>query len=148
MKIKFKVDQIPKIVKQYLIPKLKECRIITFSGPLGAGKTTIIQELLKTCGVKDVITSPTFNYVNTYKTDDGKIFNHFDLYRMPDLESFLNSGFDEYFYNDSRGKESWNLIEWPEIINPLLQNSDLNKFVCNIYLNYDKDDFNHRIIEI
>ena len=147
MKIKFKTDQMPEIVKQYLIPKLKECRIFTFSGPLGAGKTTVIQELLRVCGVKDVITSPTFNYVNTYRTAN-KIFNHFDLYRMPNLESFINSGFDEYFYKDLHGKDVWALIEWPDVIGQLLQNSDLKKVVCDIHLNYDKDNFDSRIMEL
>ena len=67
MEMKFTLDQLEQIIKEHLIPKLKDCRIFTFKGPLGAGKTTMIKQFLKLSGVTDVITSPTFNYLNIYK---------------------------------------------------------------------------------
>jgi len=85
MKIKFGIDQVDKIVQEHLVPKLEKYTIFTFSGPLGAGKTTLIKKFLKACGVDQIVTSPTFNYVNTYKTKNGMIFNHFDLYNNLDL---------------------------------------------------------------
>ena len=59
-----------------------KCRIFTFTGPLGAGKTTLVQALLKASDVRDVITSPTFTYVNIYTNEVGQKFYHFDLYRL------------------------------------------------------------------
>ena len=105
MKTQFTVDQIEQVVKEHLLPKLKGCRIFTFTGPLGAGKTTLIKTFLKECGVNGGVTSPTFTYVNTYKTDDGKTFHHFDLYRLSDLQSFLSAGFDEYFQQSCGDKK-------------------------------------------
>ena len=37
--------------------------VITLSGDLGAGKTTLTKEIGKTIGVKEDINSPTFNYI-------------------------------------------------------------------------------------
>lgn len=94
---------------------LKDCSVITFTGPLGAGKTTLIKQLLQSCGIKDQITSPTFTYVNEYENKTGQRFYHFDLYRLKNAEEFQAAGFDEYLYQP----RSWALIEWPEIITPL-----------------------------
>lgn len=91
-------------------------QIFTFTGPLGAGKTTFIQSFLRANGVEGVITSPTFTYVNTYHTAEGNTYYHFDLYRLTSVEEFLSLGFDEYLYK----KNSWALIEWPEVISSLL----------------------------
>lgn len=143
MKIKFDLNQIKEIVKKYFIPRLEKYKIFTFQGPLGAGKTTFIKSFLRECGVGDIITSPTFTYVNIYKTNKGRIFNHFDLYRLETLEDFLNSGFDEYFYREN----SWSFIEWPEIVKPLLQQNCFQKKVYNIVLNYNKNDLKYRILE-
>lgn len=119
-------SQIPLVVD-----KLKElmgtCDIFTFSGPLGAGKTTLISELLHKCGVQDPITSPTFTYVNEYENSNHEKFYHFDLYRIDSLDEFLVSGFQEYLYAPA----SWSFIEWPEIIIPLLQQR-----VCTITIEY------------
>lgn len=90
--------------------------IITLDGPLGAGKTTLVQELLARRGVTGEIVSPTFTYVVIYVLPDGKTIYHFDLYRIPSLQAFVEMGFVEYLYQP----DSWAIIEWPEIIAPLL----------------------------
>ena len=139
---------IEKIVKKYLIPRLKNHTIFTFRGPLGAGKTTLIKAFLQQCGVTQVVTSPTFTYVNTYTNNKGQKFNHFDLYRLPSLESFLELGFDEYFYESIKTGNSWNLIEWPEIIKSLLKDKNLKQTVYNIYLNYNANNSINRTSHI
>jgi tRNA threonylcarbamoyladenosine biosynthesis protein TsaE len=92
------------------------CSVVTFVGSLGAGKTTLIGALLKERNVIDSISSPTFTYVNSYKAQDGQYFFHFDLYRLDNIDQFIAAGFDEYLYQ----KKAMILIEWPEIIEPLL----------------------------
>lgn len=133
----FGLDQLADVSKK-LFKELKNCSVITFTGPLGAGKTTLIQELLKLYGVKNDIVSPTFNYVNIYKNAENKIFYHFDLYRIKKLEDFQNAGFDEYLYEDN----SMSLIEWPEIIESIL-----SKKFCAINIDYDEKSDN-RILKI
>ena len=44
---------------------------------MGAGKTTLIKELVKELGVKDNSSSPTFSLVNEYRTFEGETVYHF-----------------------------------------------------------------------
>ncbi len=144
MEIVFKLNELDNIIKKEIIPRLKKYKIFLFTGPLGAGKTTFIKNVLKNCGVTDLITSPTFNYVNSYQGKDKKIFNHFDLYRIEDLESFFSLGFDEYFYK----KDNFCFVEWPKIIENFLIKSDMKDFICRIELRFCEADIEKRILII
>ena len=144
MKKNFGINDIEKIIEEIFIPLLKKYKIFTFEGPLGAGKTTLVKALLKKSGVKEIVTSPTFNYLNTYRSSDGDAFNHFDLYRVNSLENFIENGFDEYLYSDN----AYNLIEWPSVISELISSEELSPKVCKIKLSYDPDDLSVRIVEI
>lgn len=118
-------------VAQKVLPYLKKYAVVTLSGPLGAGKTTLVQAILRASGVDEDITSPTFTYMNIY-TGAGNIgYYHFDLYRLSTEDEFLAAGFDEYLY----APNSRALIEWPAIISDLLDHS-----VCNIVLEYQDDN--------
>lgn len=104
-------------IAHQLVEHMKKCQIFTFTGPLGAGKTTLIARMLAQAGVTQTVTSPTFTYVNVYENNQGQLFYHFDLYRITSLNDFLAAGFDEYLYNPN----SWTFIEWPAVIMPLLK---------------------------
>ena len=125
----YSLDEV-KGVAQKLAQKGEDIAIITFTGPLGVGKTTLVKNILRESGVTDVITSPTFTYVNCYKNQRGRIFYHFDLYRIESVDNFIEAGFNEYLY----APNSLVLIEWPEIIIPLLTHD-----VCHITLDYHQD---------
>lgn len=116
-------------IAQHLVSLMQQCQIFAFTGSLGAGKTTLIKHLLKKCGVADVVTSPTFTYLNVYQNSKGQNFYHFDLYRIATLEEFRAAGFDEYLYVPN----GWTFIEWPSVIMPLL-----TKNVC-----FSEIDFYH-----
>lgn len=132
------IDEIDQVIEKLylLLPKYK---IFAFSGDLGTGKTTLIKKILKKCGIKEVITSPTFNYVNNYLNSVNENFYHFDLYRIKDLETFQELGFQEFLNKNN----SWCFIEWPKIINNIL-----NKKVCFIYLEYYNIDKRKLVYEI
>lgn len=89
-----------------------EEKIILFYGEMGAGKTTLIKNIIKKLGSADEITSPTFSIVNEYQTLDGKPIFHFDFYRIQNDEEVAQLGLEEYFSSDG-----WIFIEWPENIN-------------------------------
>jgi tRNA threonylcarbamoyladenosine biosynthesis protein TsaE len=125
--ITYSLDEIPRIATD-IKKLLKDSPVITFTGPLGAGKTTLVKELLKQCGVTDMVTSPTFTYMNQYVAADDTIFYHFDLYRISDINQFLEAGFDEYLYQPN----CLTLIEWPEHIMPLLRER-----ACHVAIDYD-----------
>ena len=103
-------------VADEIINRMDRFSIFAFSGELGAGKTTLIKEVLKKSGVLKCVTSPTFNYVNDYKSDKGKTFFHFDLYRLNSAQEFVEAGFQEHI--DSGAIV---FIEWPEVIHNLLK---------------------------
>lgn len=116
------------LVVDYLQKQMKKCSVFTFTGELGSGKTTLVKSFLKSCGVQQVVTSPTFTYVNMYENAQGSIFYHFDLYRIKTVEDFIAAGFNEYLYQPN----SWSFIEWPEVIMPLLGHN-----VCSVTLDYE-----------
>lgn len=126
------------LVIEELKKRMATCQVFAFIGSLGAGKTTIIRDLLHECGVVGPITSPTFMYVNEYENTQQQKFYHFDLYRIKSVADFQFSGFDEYLYQPN----SWSFIEWPEVIAPLLQHK-----VCFVSFDYH-DDANKRIATI
>lgn len=108
MTIIFSLDEITNVAKQILATTSLK-KVITFHAQMGAGKTTLIKELVKELGVKDNSSSPTFSLVNEYRTFEGEIVYHFDLYRLNSEEEGYDMGLDEYFYSDN-----WCFIEWPE----------------------------------
>lgn len=103
----------------------KGLAVWTFTGDLGAGKTTLIKALAQKLCIRDTVSSPTFNYVNDY---DGKLY-HFDCYRLKSVEEALNLGLEEYL--DS-GRRCW--VEWPEVIRPILPEPYLG-----IIISHNKD---------
>ena len=66
-------------------------------------------------GVTDEVNSPTFAIVNEYVTEEGESVYHFDFYRIKKLEEAYDIGYENYFYSGNLC-----LIEWPEMIEPLL----------------------------
>lgn len=87
---------------------IKKPSIIFLYGDLGAGKTTLSQEIIHRC-IPDLegITSPTYVYYNKYQD-----IYHFDLYRLKDYDEFISIGGEEILDNN----EWIILIEWPELI--------------------------------
>jgi tRNA threonylcarbamoyladenosine biosynthesis protein TsaE len=126
-------------VIDYLFDLMKDIHIFTFIGSLGAGKTTIIRQILKKWGIEGKITSPTFSYLNIYVNNLGEHFYHFDLYRINTMDQFLAAGFDEYLHMP----QSWSFIEWPTVILPLLNKEKS----CNITIEYAENNAK-RIISI
>lgn len=68
--------------------------VVCIDGDLGAGKTVLARGIAKGLGIKDFITSPTFNIINVYETND-LVFNHMDAYRITDPEMLYDIGFEE-----------------------------------------------------
>lgn len=102
-------------VSDYLISLRNTADVVAFYGSMGAGKTTLIKDLCHRIGVTDEVNSPTFAIVNEYITDEGEPVYHFDFYRIKKLEEAYDIGYENYFYSGHLC-----LIEWPELIEPLL----------------------------
>jgi len=81
--------------------------IICLNGELGSGKTVFVKGFASALGIKETITSPTFNLVKEYN-GESKLY-HMDVYRLQG--TCENVGFDDYF----DGK-AISIIEWSELI--------------------------------
>jgi tRNA threonylcarbamoyladenosine biosynthesis protein TsaE len=82
--------------------------LVTISGELGAGKTTLVQAICRGYGVTEDVTSPTFALVHRYAAPRSPVF-HLDLYRLRDASDLTNIGWDEILADDALV-----LVEWPE----------------------------------
>ena len=82
-------------------------------GNLASGKTTFIKGVLLGLNYHQVVNSPTFTLINEYDADCKVI--HIDCYREGDLNRWVDLGILEYFSSNYIV-----IIEWPEIIAPLL----------------------------
>ena len=102
-----------KKIANSLAKLLQKGDIIILSGDLGAGKTKFTEGILSFFGLEDEISSPTFNIVNEYKTNDINLY-HFDIYRLEDIDEFYEIGGEEYF------EKGICIIEWGELLNPIL----------------------------
>lgn len=55
---------------------------VALHGDLGAGKTTLVRGIVAGAGSRDRVTSPTFTFVNEYRTPAGWTIYHVDGYRL------------------------------------------------------------------
>lgn len=114
---------------------LKGGEIICLIGDLGAGKTTMTKSIAKGLDVEEYVTSPTFTLINEYK---GRVpLYHFDVYRLEEVESIYDLGFEEYFYSNGVS-----IIEWANKIKNVLPED-----VLTIEINRGSDD-EERILNI
>lgn len=93
--------------------------LVTLSGNLGAGKTTLTRGFMHAIGHTGAVKSPTYTLVEPYEVN-GRNIMHFDLYRLSDPEELEYLGFRDYL-NDS----IFCLIEWPEKAKGFLPEPDL-----------------------
>lgn len=134
MNIIYTIDEVEQVAKQLI--SYTSGRTLLFYGDMGVGKTTLIKAIVKTLGSKDDVSSPTFSIVNEYKLNEEKIF-HFDLYRINDLEEAYNFGIEDYLDSDN-----WIIIEWPDIIEPILSGDE-----CVIKLSIQSENKRQLIAE-
>ncbi len=112
-----------------------ENSIITLSGDLGAGKTTLTKSIAKGLNIEKTVNSPTFTICKIYK---GRLsLYHFDAYRLEGSNEDL--GFEEMIDGDGVA-----VIEWPQFMGDIIPNERLN---INIVIN-DNDSRNIEFIAI
>ena len=84
-----------------------ENETLKLSGSLGAGKTTFVKGLARGWGIRDVVTSPTYNLYAIYR--GARQLIHFDAYRITDPREAADLLIEEFL------EPPFCLaIEWPE----------------------------------
>ncbi len=95
-------EEIPLVVEK-LKQQIDDRNIIVLlQGDLASGKTTFVKQYLKSLGVGDKVTSPTFSLQIIYNND---IF-HYDMYNKT-LDEFIALGLLEEF-----DKDGIHFVEW------------------------------------
>lgn len=95
-----------------VVKRLKKGGFLLLYGELGAGKTTLTQELGSFLNIKEKIKSPTYALLKKYQLADGKFFYHLDLYRLNDFEEILAIGYEEIMQE----VDNIVVIEWADRI--------------------------------
>ena len=90
-----------------LAAALRPGDVVTLSGQLSAGKTTLVRGLLAALGHRDEVPSPSFAIVQPYELLTPPVW-HIDLYRVDDPSELDELGLDDL------GEERVLLVEWPQ----------------------------------
>ena len=96
-------------------------RIVALRGKMGAGKTTLVAELMRQLKMDDEASSPTFAIANEYHSSEtGQTVYHFDFYRLESSAEAYDIGIEDYW-------DSGNLclMEWTENIEDILPDETL-----------------------
>ncbi|RIH87022.1 tRNA threonylcarbamoyladenosine biosynthesis protein TsaE [Meiothermus luteus] len=96
---------------QRLAQTLPHGALVLLTGPMGAGKTTLVKFIAEALGFQGEVTSPTYTLIHEYPTPGGLVV-HMDAYRMADQEALYHLGLEDY-----RPEARLVLIEWgrPEV---------------------------------
>lgn len=121
-------------------------KILLF-GDMGAGKTTFTRAFCAHLQCVDEANSPTFAIINQYRypltldinpeNERYGLIHHIDLYRLRSLQEALDIGIEDYLFDNQ-----YCLIEWGQLIAPLLENEDF------LTVTITAVDENNRIISI
>ncbi len=86
--------------------------VVVLAGEVGAGKTTFVRAAARALGVKERVTSPTYQIARGYEAvakGRSVTVNHLDLYRLEALEEKDALEIDDYL-----DPESITFVEWAE----------------------------------
>lgn len=114
------IEDLPRAATQ-LIEAIGERRIVALRGKMGAGKTTLVAEMMRQLKMDDEASSPTFAIANEYHSSEtGQTVYHFDFYRLESSAEAFDIGIEDYW-------DSGNLclMEWTENIEDILPEDTL-----------------------
>ena len=93
--------------------------VLTLSGDLGAGKTTLTRGLLQELGERGAVRSPTYTLIESYDRGRWQV-HHLDLYRLSAAAEAEGLG-----PRDLLTARALLIVEWPERDASLAASADL-----------------------
>ncbi|MCK5294146.1 MAG: tRNA (adenosine(37)-N6)-threonylcarbamoyltransferase complex ATPase subunit type 1 TsaE [Arcobacteraceae bacterium] len=121
------IDSLKKII-------LNKNIVVLLRGDLASGKTTLVKNYVKSLGILDKVTSPTFSLQSIY---DNNIY-HYDIYNKT-LDEFIALGMLEEFE-----KDGIHFVEWGDKkLENILKEYGFNILV--IYIKKIEDKREYRI---
>ena len=123
MEKRFKVRSLEELkpVAEFIKELSGEYSHFCLEAPMGAGKTTLINEVCKSLGISEHTSSPTYSIVNEYRTTNNHSVFHFDLYRLNDEMELLDIGIMEILDSGAIC-----FFEWPDKILSYLDEKFVN----------------------
>jgi tRNA threonylcarbamoyladenosine biosynthesis protein TsaE len=97
--------------------------LISLSGDLGAGKTTLVRGLIRRLGHQGPVRSPTYTLVEPYDGIEPAVV-HLDLYRLSDPEELEYLGL-----RDLLERRGLMLVEWPDRGSGVLPPADIELLI-------------------
>ncbi|GAB5562475.1 MAG: tRNA (adenosine(37)-N6)-threonylcarbamoyltransferase complex ATPase subunit type 1 TsaE [Synoicihabitans sp.] len=95
---------------QKLAAEIPPDTVLALHGDLGVGKTTFVQGLAAGLGIKEPVTSPTFNLYTLHEGPRGRLL-HLDAYRLESAHDLEGLMLEDFLISP------WiAAIEWPERI--------------------------------
>lgn len=94
---------------------VREGVFVALDGPLGAGKTSLVQAACRGAGVETPVTSPTYVLHHVYRGAEGAVVHHVDLYRISEPGELDDLGWEELVGGDAPV-----LVEWADRAGPRL----------------------------
>ena len=86
--------------------------VVVLRGEVGAGKTTFVRAAARFLGVRERVTSPTYQFARGYEGHSGDRtlrVNHLDLYRLEGVDERDSLELDDYLDSDAV-----TFVEWAE----------------------------------
>ena len=101
-----------------LQPQDNQATVVGFSGPLGAGKTEFIRGLIRSAGIDEPVTSPTYTIETVYELPETSFDHayHVDAYRLEDGSDLQDIGFE----NRLTDPKNLVLVEWADSVSSAL----------------------------
>lgn len=109
--------------------------VISLTGELGAGKTTLAKAICDGYGVAEPVTSPTYALVHKYEAEKSPVY-HVDLYRLDNESQLTNIGWDDLLL-----ERALVIVEWPERAGERMPSDHLH-----IDLGYIQGDDSRRVL--
>lgn len=126
MDVNFSLENINETATNFLAA-IGQKKVIALHGQMGAGKTTFVHAICDALGVNGAVSSPTFSIINEYKSAEGDIIYHLDLYRLKDEQEAINAGVEDCLYSGNLC-----LVEWPEITPELFPDDTVHCYLSVI----------------
>ena len=137
-KIDITFEKSTKELAEKLTSYLNGGEYIFLYGEMGVGKTTFVKHFINKYQTDEKlklteVTSPTFNLMNEYKTNNF-IIKHYDLFRIKNSSEIQELDIFE------KNKKIITLVEWPE----LLKNNNKAKSI-DLLFTYENELKNRRV---
>lgn len=114
-------EQATRDMARFIADELKPGDLVTLSGGLGAGKTTLARAIVRALAGDAAleVPSPTFTLMQTYETPKAPVV-HADFYRLGSSDELIEMGWEEAIDGAIA------LVEWPDRAGAALGSSRLD----------------------